>query len=45
MHTFNELYLENKNVNTILEDNEKIEYNRDKILQLAKNIPNVQIKY
>ena len=44
---FNELYLENKNIEMVKEnefDKKRINYNRIKILKLAKNIHNIQIK-
>lgn len=46
-YVFNELYLNNKNINIIKTselDEDKIKYNRFKILKLVKNIPNIQIK-
>ena len=46
-YVFNELYLNNKNINLIKTselDEDKIKYNRLKILKLVKNIPNIQIK-
>lgn len=46
-YVFREMYLENKNINLIVNnefDKEKINHNRIKILKLARNISNVQIK-
>lgn len=46
-YVFRELYLENKNIDIISNDKfdiEKIKYNRGKILRLARNVHNIQIK-
>ena len=46
-YVFREMYLENKNVNFLVTDEfdkERINHNRIKILKLARNISNVQIK-
>ena len=47
LHVFKKMYLENKNINIVkneMFDENKINYNRIKILKLVKNIPNMQIK-
>ncbi len=47
LHVFEELYLNNKNISSLLslkDSKEKIIYNRNKILRLARMIPNAQIK-
>ena len=44
LYVFDELYVKNKNINMLKEDNSKLEYNRNKILELVKGIPNRQIK-
>ena len=46
-HVFEELYLNNKNIKSITtfqDSEEKIKKERNKVLYLAKNIPNIQIK-
>ena len=47
LHVFEEIYLNNKNINGLVsfkDSKEKIVANRNKILRLAKSIPNIQIK-
>ena len=46
-YVFKEMYLENKNIDTVensMFDRKRINYNRIKIMKLAKNVHNVQIK-
>ncbi len=46
-HVFEELYLKNKNIKSLVnfqDSEEKIKHNRNKILNLAKYSPNIQIK-
>ena len=46
-HIFDELYINNKNIKNLVSFNEsedKIKHNRNKVLYLAKHIPNIQIK-
>ena len=46
-HVFNELYLNNKNINSIVnfhDSREKVIHNRNKIIKLASNAYNIQIK-
>lgn len=46
-HVFEELYLNNKNIKSIItfqDSEEKIKKERNKVLYLAKNIPNIQMK-
>ena len=47
LHIFEELYIDNKNIKDIKQnifENKKINHNRLKILRLATQIPNIQIK-
>ena len=47
LHVYDELYENNKNINSLVtykDSKEKIIYNRNKIIRLAKTIPNIQIK-
>lgn len=47
LYVFEQLYLNNKNINsliTLTDSREKIIYNRNKILKLARIIPNIQTK-
>lgn len=47
LHVYKTLYLENKNINSLItfkDSKEKVKANRNKILYLARTIPNIQIK-
>ena len=47
LHVFEELYLNNQNINDLItfwDSREKIEIARNKILKLAKRMPNIQTK-
>ena len=46
-HVFEELYINNNNINSLInfqDSEEKIKKSRNKVLYLARNIPNIQIK-
>ena len=47
LYIFKEIYLDNKNIDIISDDvfdKKRINYNRTKILKLARNVHNIQIK-
>jgi len=47
LHIYEEIYVNNKNINKVREnifEDAKINYTKEKILKLASNIPNIQVK-